>query len=351
MYKNLFSNKIDAFLVESPVNRFYFTGFSSSYGYVVLTENLKIFYTDPRYAEEAKAKLTEFSVKSVGSGEVFGEIVKDLTKAGVTTLGYEDDYLTVAGFKSFKKEFENFTQKPASEILKSLRLVKSPEEIARITAAQRVAEKVFEKVAYSIRPGDTEKEIRVRLICEALKAGADDMSFDPIVAFGENTAMPHHVPADREFQKGDLVLIDFGVKLAGYCSDMTRTFCLSEPDAGKDKFSQIYDIVLSAQSYALKHIKAGMTCREADSLAREYIRANGYDAEFSHSLGHGIGLEVHESPRIRDTSPEMLLPGMVITVEPGIYIPGLGGIRIEDMVVVREDGVENLTETAKDFVL
>jgi Xaa-Pro aminopeptidase len=354
MYRNLFEQKIDAYLIVSPINRFYFTDFSSSYGYLLLTENAKTFYTDPRYFEEAKSQIGGFTVKSVTSEEVFSSIAAELKKAGVTTLGYEDDFWTVAAFKTFKKDFEAFTLKPASEIIRSLRLLKTERELSRIEAAQRIAERAFDKVTDMIRPGMTEREVRTMLISEGLRMGADDVAFDPIVAFGEHSAVPHHSAGAREFKKGDLILIDYGVKVGGYCSDMTRTFYLSDPGEGSEgaqRLSAIYDIVLGAQDYALKHMKAGMTCREADSLAREYIRANGYDQEFGHSLGHGLGLEIHEPPRVRENSKEMLMPGMVVTVEPGIYVQGLGGIRIEDMVVIKEDGVQNLTETPKKLII
>ena len=348
MFSPFSSKKIDAVLVQSPENRFYFTEFAASDGFLVLSEHRKLFYADARYYEEAKAKLTEFTVKCVYRGGAYSDIARDLAQAGVKTLGYEDEYITVSAFKGLEAAFGAYTLAPASAVINSLRLVKSPEEITHITAAQRIAEKAFERVTGALRPGVTEKEVKAQIVAECYKHGADELAFKPIVAFGENTALPHHEPSDRKLEKTDIILLDFGVKLNGYASDMTRTFCLHEPAA---QIARLYEVVLSAQTYALKHIRAGMTCREADSLAREYIRANGYDAEFSHSLGHGVGLMVHEPPSVSETSGELLLPGMVITVEPGVYLPGVGGVRIEDLVVVREDGAENLTLTEKKLVL
>ncbi|MCL2062579.1 MAG: Xaa-Pro peptidase family protein [Firmicutes bacterium] len=349
MQKLLASHKIDALLVQSPVNNFYFTHYPASYAYVVITENGRSMYTDPRYYEEAKAFLTDTVVVSVKGAEALAVIAKNLHSAGVKNLGYEDDYLTVAQFKAFKKAFEGFTLKPASSLIHALRLIKTPAQIAAIAAAQHLTEQVFEEVCDGLKPGVTEREVRARLIIEALEAGADGAAFEPIVAFGENTAIPHHRASERRLEKEDIILIDFGVKLDGYCSDMTRTFCLNEPD--DEKLAHLHEIVLGAQSYVLKHLKAGMTSREADSLAREYIRANGYDAEFSHALGHGIGLEIHESPKICEENQDILLPGMVVTVEPGIYVSGVGGVRIEDTVVIREEGIENLTKAKKEFIL
>jgi len=348
MFSRFTSADIDSVLIISPQNRFYFTGYDASSGFLVMSEHARSFYVDARYFEEAKARLPGCAVRCVKSEEAYSVIAQDLIKAGVKTLGYEDEFVTVSSFKALETAFKDFVLTPASAVLGSLRIVKTKEEISAISAAQKLAEKAFEKVADSLRPGVTEKELKAQLAAECYRLGADGLAFSAIIAFGENTAIPHHEPSDRKLEKSDLVLIDFGVKLGGYCSDMTRTFCLIEPS---EQISTLYDTVLAAHDYALKNIKAGMTCREADSLAREYIRANGYNTEFSHGLGHGIGIEVHEAPTVGEASGELLLPGTVITLEPGIYIPGVGGVRIEDIVVVREDGAENLTNTGKDLVL
>ncbi|MCL2798033.1 MAG: Xaa-Pro peptidase family protein [Firmicutes bacterium] len=348
MFSRFTSANIDAVLIKSQPNRFYFTGFDSSSGFLVLTEHARTFYVDARYFEEAKAKLSGCVVRCVKNAEAYEAIAQDLIKSGVKALGYEDDYITVSGYKALEAAFGDFALTPASAVLASLRITKTKEEVSAITAAQRIAERAFEKATDSLRPGVTEKELRALLCAEAYRAGADEPAFKPIVAFGENSAVPHHEASDRKLEKSDLILIDFGVKLNGYCSDMTRTFCLNQPS---EQISLLYEAVLAAQSYALKSIKAGMTCREADSLAREHLRANGYGAAFLHGLGHGLGLEVHEPPGVSESGEELLLPGTVITVEPGVYIPGVGGVRIEDIVVVREDGVENLTVTGKELVL
>ena len=348
MFSCFAQNKIDAVLVHSPVNRFYETGFCASDGLLVLCEHGKVFYTDARYFEEAAARLKGYEVKCVSRDRLYPEVLQELKKAGAKTVGFEDGFLSVAAYYEFSQAFTDFDLTPASKFFASMRMVKSPEEIASITAAQRLTEKTLEKVKAAIRPGVTEKELKMQLVIECCRGGADGSAFPPIVAFGENTAVPHHESTDRKLEKSDPILLDFGVKLNGYCSDMTRTFCLNQPSA---EYARLYEIVLSAQIYALKHIKAGMTCREADSLAREYIRANGYDAEFSHGLGHGVGLEIHEPPTVGERSEELLLPGTVVTVEPGVYIPGSYGVRIEDMVIVRGDGTENLTTADKGLVV
>jgi len=341
-------SKINAYILQSPINRFFVSGFDASLGYVVISENSKTFYTDSRYFLAAKEKLADFTVKKITGKGALDTIAKDLLDSGFKAIGFEDNFVSVDSFKTLKDKFKGLTLKGASSEIDAIRLVKSSQEIAKIKKSQTIAEKAFDEIIDLIKPGITEREVATSLNIECLKLGADEMAFKTIVAFGANSAIPHHVPSDKKLEKNDLILLDFGVKLDGYHSDMTRTFCLGEPS---EKMQEVYDIVLAAQDYALKHIKAGLTCHEADSLAREYIRANGYEAEFSHSLGHGLGLKIHESPFVRENGEDLLLPGMVISVEPGIYIEGEGGVRIEDIVVVREDGVENLTTTGKNFVL
>jgi len=347
MIKNLFAAKIDAVIVTSNINRFYLTKFDASYGFLVLTENFKTFYTDLRYYHGAKEQLQDFGVKAITADNAYAAIAKDLTQAGIKTVGYEDSVISVKDFKDFKAGFKNFTLKGIGNKIDLLRLVKTEAEINAILDAQHIAEKAFDRILDFIKPSISEKELAAQVAIECLKLGADDMAFSTIVAFGANSAIPHHKPSDKKLEKNDIILLDYGVKLNGYNSDMTRSFCIGEP---APQIISLFDTVLSAQNYALTHLKAGISCHEADSLAREYIRANGLEKEFSHSLGHGIGLVIHESPRIKQDVEDVLLPGMVVSVEPGIYIAGVGGVRLEDMVVIKEDGIENLTSTPKRLI-
>jgi len=343
------AKKIDAALIISPINRYYFTNFHSSNGFVLISENAKYFYTDSRYYLAAQ-NLDGFTVRQINGENVYKTIIEDLKKLNAGTVGYEDDFLTVSAFKEFKKELNEFSLKPISNEIANARLIKTETEIEKISAAQKIAEKAFEAVINKfLKTGITEKELKNELIFKCLELGADKMAFDPIVAFGANSAIPHHQSGDKKLEKTDIVLIDFGIRLDGYNSDMTRTFCLAEPD--DEKLSRMYEIVLNAQTYVLKHLKAGMTAGEVDSMAREYIKANGYDSEFCHSLGHGVGLQIHEQPLIKAGSETLLLPNMVVTIEPGIYVEGLGGVRIEDMVVIQENGIKNLTNTKKEFII
>ncbi|MDE7394705.1 MAG: Xaa-Pro peptidase family protein, partial [Clostridiales bacterium] len=324
----MFEKKVDAYLILSPANRQYFTGIDTSFGAVVLIKDRKLFFTDFRYAGYARRSLNDFDVQIVTYAGLYKAVADALQDLDVKTVGYEENYITVGEFKSVKAALGAFTLKPAADEIAVVRAVKTEDEIRKIIASQRIAEKALSKVVPLIKPGVTEREISAELTFEMIRLGADTLAFENIVSFGENSADPHHHPSDKKLDKNELILIDFGARKDGYCSDMTRTFTIGNPP---EELKLIHNIVLEAQSYALKHIKAGMTGKEADSLAREYIKANGYDKEFGHSLGHGVGVEIHEEPRLSLSCDTVLELNMVVTVEPGIYIDGLGGVRIEDM--------------------
>ena len=227
-------------------------------------------------------------------------------------------------------------------------LIKTQEEIEKMKAAQVITQTALSRLLPKIKTGITEVEFAVEIDKEFIRLGADGTAFDTIVAFGENAAECHHIPSLRTLEKGEIVLIDIGAKKDGYCSDMTRSFCFGAPS---QSITRIFNLVLNAQKLVLKHLKAGMTGKEADTIAREYLRANGYDKEFCHTLGHGVGREIHEQPRLAQHCDTILCENMVVTVEPGIYIPDFGGIRIEDMVVIKKDGVINLTDFDKKLII
>lgn len=341
----MFEN-VDAYLILSEVNRFYFTKVKTSFGCVILTPSEKICITDFRYAAYVKQTLKDFTVLTIKGNALMQIINENLTRLGAKRVGYEEESVTVKVFEDLKKNCPSFEFVPNSREIALLRSIKTPMEISLMTQAQRIAEKALAEVIDSLKPGVTEREVAAQLLYKMQMLGADDKSFDTIVAFGDNSAVPHHESGDRKLEKNDIILIDMGAVYKGYCSDMTRTFFYGTPN---EELQSIYSIVLEAQQYALKHIKAGMTGREADSLAREYIMANGYGEQFGHSLGHSVGVEIHEWPSLSIASADVLKPGMIVTVEPGIYVDGLGGVRIEDMVVVTEDGVNDLTEFDKSI--
>lgn len=347
MTGSLFS-KTDALLIASESNRFYFTKLHTSFGYVVVTPTEKFFFTDFRYAVAARKKLVGFEIVITDNCNVYADIAACLKNKSVKSVGYEDDYWSVAAFKTLRKSIQGAEFKAMGGDISALRIIKTPEEINCVSRAQALTEAALSKTMTMLKTGVTEREISAELTYNFLYMGADGLAFDNIVSFGENSADCHHTPSDRKLEKGDIVLFDIGAKLGGYCADMTRTFFFGEPDK---KFVDLWQLVLSAQNYVLKFLKEGVTGREADSMAREFFKANGYEKEFGHSLGHGVGIDIHEEPRLSKTNDLPLPSGCIVTVEPGLYIDGYGGVRIEDMVVIKKDGIENLTNFNKNYIM
>jgi len=343
----MFEKNIDAYLLLEPSNRRYFLGIDTSFGCLVLAKTGKVFITDSRYSAYAEEALGDTCEVMTATGENFyKQIAVVVNRFGAVKVGFDENNLTVSKYDAFKKALKGVSLFKCGADLTTKRAVKTQSEIDNIIEAQRIAEKALKKVEGMIKAGITERELCAELVFACLAGGAERMSFEPIVAFGANSAHPHHRPGDKRLEKGEAVLIDFGCVRNGYCSDMTRTFCVGEPN---HDIKRIYEIVKTALEYTLKHIKAGMTAHEVDSLAREYIRSNGYENEFGHSLGHGVGLDIHETPRIGVGSQTMLEEGMVVTIEPGIYLNGIGGVRLEDIVIVERDGGRVITEYQKDL--
>lgn len=340
-------DRVDTYILFGKQNRQYFTGISTSFGCVIISQSEKVFITDFRYELAAMTGLKDFTVVITTFADLYDNIRQQLSRLGSKAVGFEDDVLTFREHKELKEALGGYTLKAAGSDILEQRACKSAKEIEYISKAQDIAQKALAKVRTYFKTDITERDIAAELLFEMLKNGAQEASFNTIVAFGDNAAKPHHIPSDRKLAKGDCVLIDFGARYNGYCSDMTRTFFYGEPSK---KMASVYNIVLEAQKYVLANIKSGMTGHEADSFAREYIISNGYDKEFGHSLGHGVGLDIHEAPRLSRNSKDILLPGMIVTIEPGIYIPDIGGVRIEDMAVVTENGLLNLTTFEKENI-
>ncbi|MDR0426946.1 MAG: Xaa-Pro peptidase family protein [Clostridiales bacterium] len=347
-FDNLFES-LDALLLFSETNRFYFTGFRTSYGCVIVGRNTRVLITDGRYEADARKYAQGFEVVTAAGNELFEAADKILKGMGAKKVGYEDEFVTVAAFKAVKAACKEYKLIPASADIYAKRIVKTDDEIALIAEAEAITYRAIHKVLPYIKPGVTEKEISDHLTYAMLSGGAEALAFPNIVCFGVNTAVPHHSPSPaKRLEKNELVLLDIGARFNGYAGDMTRTFSVGTVS---DKLQRIHKIVLSAQAYALEKLKAGMTCHEADAYAREYIVANGYGEEFTHSLGHGVGIEVHEAPRLNRNADTVLKENMVVSVEPGIYVGGLGGVRIEDLVVIKEGGIVNLTNFNKNINL
>jgi len=339
------SKGLDALLVSKPENRFYLSGFTGSSGFLVISADEAYLVTDFRYVEQAQQQVECFKVIKHET-PVFKTINNLLKQLDIANLGFEANHLTFEQY-TFLNENLECSLIPEKNIVEELRKVKSAEEIEKIKKAVEISEKAFESILAKIKPGVTEKELALELEFSMKKMGAESLSFDIIVASGKRSSLPHGRAADKKIEEGDLITFDFGCKHAGYCSDMTRTVVLGKPSKEQEN---IYYTVLSAQQKALQYIKPGMKAAEIDSIAREVITSAGYGDYFGHGLGHGVGLEVHEAPRLSKEGDETLQPGMVVTIEPGIYIPDFGGVRIEDLVVITENGCNNLNTFTKELI-
>ncbi len=347
LLKKLAEMNIDAVVITSPINRRYFSGFTGSNGVVILTEAGRVLLTDFRYTIQANQQCAGIcQVRQVNRGITPADVEAVLNEFGAKRVAFEDRAMTVSEFKGY--EALPFELVPASDEISSCRIVKDAHEIELMQKAQNCADAGFAELLKRAKVGMTEIELRNELDYLMRKFGADENSFDTIVGSGPNGALPHAYPGQRRIQNGDMVVIDFGSRVGGYCSDMTRTIAFGQPDP---EMLKIYNIVLEAQLKCLSILRPNMTGSELDLCARDYITERGYGDKFGHSLGHGFGLEVHENPYANSRSQELLVPGSTITVEPGIYIEGLGGVRIEDCCVLTETGFINLCSTTKDLII
>ena len=340
--------ELDAMLISAPENRHYLSGFTGSAGYLVLSKDHAVLVTDSRYTEQATNQAPDYRVKQVKSG--WDWLVEWLEETGVRRLGFESHNMTVANYNNLlevlkqREALRQVSLVAVSGIAEEDRIIKDGDELVALQKAIDASDGAMEAVCPEIREGMTEREVAWRMEVAMRDLGADGISFETIVAAGPNGAMAHHFPSDRPIATGEPVVIDMGARVGGYCSDITRTVVVGDPD---DTFRKVYDIVLGAQLTAISTVKAGMTGEECDGLARAVIAEAGYGDNFGHSLGHGVGLAVHENPRVGPRSPDLLLEDTVFTVEPGIYITGWGGVRIEDIVILGGDGATPLSKASK----
>ena len=348
--KKLDDYGIDAMLLTCAPNRFYASGFASSGtdGIAFITRDQAYYFTDFRYIEAATAQVRNASVEMTKSGRGYAALLNEvIAKHAVRRVGYEDAYMTVAEFNVYREKL-NCELVGASKLMTELRSVKDTQEIEVLTAAQRIAEKALTEIYNDIRVGTTEKEIAARLTYLMLHYGAENMSFDPIVVSGANGSMPHGVPTEKPIADGDFVTMDFGCLYHGYCSDMTRTLAVGHVT---EEMDSVYHTVLRAQLAGIERAKAGVSGHDVDAAARDIIAAAGYGECFGHSFGHGVGVEIHEAPNASPNNQELLPSGAVISAEPGIYLPGKFGVRMEDVIVLKEDGCENLTKAPKELLI
>lgn len=345
LYKDI---GIDTMVLLNAQNRYFYSNLATSYGAVILNETQNYFITDSRYASYAVQNAGEFKVIILKQGEDMFRSIAEVCKALDTqVLGYEQNTILKINFDKLSSLLDCKLLAVGSHLDKDMS-IKQDYMIANMQQAQNIAEKSLDKVRGIIKPNITEKELATQIAYEMSTLGASGPSFDTIVAFGENSAYPHHSPTDRKLKKSDIILVDMGAKYNGFCSDMTRTFAIGEIPI---ELQKIHALVLQSQEQALSKIKDGLKGNFVDSLSREYLKANGYADKFVHSLGHGVGVAVHEFPRLSAMSDDVLHTNMVVTVEPGVYINGLGGVRIEDMVLVQDDGIYNFTNYSKQLYL
>jgi Xaa-Pro aminopeptidase len=340
--KELDERGLGAALVTKRENIRYMSGFTGTSASLVITGNRQILITDSRYTEQAKIQSPGWCVIETKSNthETIGQV---LSENGCKCLGFEDSNMVYKSYMELKQKI-NLEMAPMGEIIEKMRIIKDKNEIDTIRKAVEIADKAFEYILNVIKPGLTEKEVASELEHFMKKNGADGEAFETIVASGSRSSLPHGVASDKRIMDGDVVTLDFGAVYNGYCSDMTRTVFVGEPD---EEMKKVYNIVLDAQLCALERVSEGLQGKEIDSVAREYISKAGYGDFFGHGLGHGVGLEVHEGPRLSPRSDTVIENGMTVTVEPGIYLPGKGGVRIEDLVVINGSKPEILTASNK----
>ncbi len=345
------NKNIDAAIITSPENRKYLTQFSSSYGYLILTRKGNVFFTDSRYTEAARKQISCCEVKE--SKNIYEEIKCFFKENNVSSAALEASFLTLSQFNALKnnenlKDFCFISDDTLDNAISALRAIKSRAEVDMIIEAQRIAEKAFLYILNYIKAGKTEKDTKTQLDYFMLKNGADALSFDTIAVSGARSSMPHGTPSDKKIENGDFITFDFGAVVNGYHSDMTRTVAVG---FATDEMHKVYDTVLSAQKASLAVLKDGISCADADKAARDIISNAGYGEFFGHGTGHGVGIEIHEAPNLSPKSKAVLKAGNTVTVEPGIYLPGKFGVRIEDMAYITESGCENLTKAEKSLII
>lgn len=338
---------VDAMLITSQPGEFYAAGFSGE-GVVLVAPGEAVYITDSRYIEAARNAVSGAEVLMVERGRGYTDLLNEaIQRLGLQTLGVEEDYLTLAEYDRYKSALRAQLV-PAGRLLLDLRGAKDDFEIHCITQAQRVTERAFEAILPVLRPGVTEREVAAQLTYDMLRFGAAKNSFDPIVVSGPNGSLPHGVPGDRAIQSGDFVTMDFGCVWGGYCSDMTRTVAVGRPS---EEMMEVYDLVLRAQLAGIAASRAGVPGREIDAAARAVIQAGGYGPYFGHSYGHSVGLEIHEGPNANTREERPMPVGAVVSAEPGVYLPGKFGVRIEDLVVMEENGCRVLTQSPKNLLI
>ena len=338
---------LDAMLVTSEPGEYYAVGFHGE-GVVVVTRGACRYFTDSRYIESAQNRVTGAEITMTTTAVPHKALaVKAIEELKIKKLGFEEGYMTVSTFNEYTKDFP-CELVPAQKLIGGLRAAKDAEEIALMEQAQAITDRAFSEILPFIRPGRTEKEIAAKIQYDMLRFGAEKMSFDPIVVSGPNGSLPHGIPGERQVQAGEFVTMDFGCKYGGYCSDMTRTVAVGEPT---EEMRRVYQTVLEAQKAGIAATRGGVPGKDIDAAARKVIEQAGYGEYFGHGYGHSLGIEIHENPNANSRNDKPLPVGAVVSAEPGIYLPGRFGVRIEDVTVLTDTGCIVLTKSPKELIV
>ncbi|MFH1824769.1 MAG: Xaa-Pro peptidase family protein [Candidatus Firestonebacteria bacterium] len=346
LQEKLEKKKLDGFIITNPINRNYLTGFTGSTGYLLIAKEKGYFITDSRYMEQAKLEVPGYEV--IITSNYFKKICEIIINKKIKRLGYEYNSILFSQYEFLKERLEKIKWRGIKNFIEDLRMIKTDEEIDLIKKAVKIAELSYEKTQGRIKEGISEKDIACELEYNMKKLGADGVSFSTIVASGNRGALPHGISSDKKLKKGELIIIDFGVSYKGYCSDLTKTIGLG---IIQKSYKEAYRVVYNAQQEAISFIKSGVKLSNLDKAARNYLKKHKLHKYFIHSLGHGIGKEVHEGPKVSHKSTGFVKEGMVFTVEPGIYISGKFGIRIENIIVVKKDSIEVLGKDQSKLVV
>ena len=347
-YLSLLGEEADGLLLTSRYSRFYGAEYDIAEGVAIVTNKGCRYFTDCRYIESAQNGIKGFEVVMIDRQNPYSKCLnKAVADFGVETLGYEENYLTVAELFHYQDSL-HVKLIPMNGKINGFRSVKEPWELELMRKAQQITDKAFSEVLTKIKAGMTEKEVQAELIYCLYKNGADNLSFDPIVVSGPNTSMPHGVAGDRVIQEGDFITMDFGALYKSYCADMTRTVAVGY---ATEEMKQVYETVLQAQKAAIAATKAGVKGQDVDAVARKIITDAGYGAFFGHGYGHSLGMEVHEAPSCNPSGETVMQAGVISSAEPGIYLPGKFGVRIEDVVIFTENGCENITHSPKNLII
>ncbi len=342
--RRMSAHHLKALLITGRSNVFFLSGFSGSSGYLLITEKDALLFTDFRYLQQAQKQANNFEVVKAEGNSSFSQILSHLSKEGIFELAFEEAYVTVREYNHLHKAASRLELIPIYNWIEEIRALKDNEELEYIAKAAAIADSAWAEVLPLLQPGIAELEVAAELEYRLRRKGSSQTPFEIIVASGFRSALPHGVATSKLIKENELVTVDFGAVYRGYSSDITRTFVMGNPNTEQEK---IFSLVLEGQRLAMENIKAGMDCTAADELVRSFFQENGYEQYFGHGLGHGVGINVHELPTLSPKGKGTLQNSMVFTLEPGIYIEGWGGVRLEDLVVLKDEGLQVLTKSSK----